>query len=304
MGAGALDFSVAMKCPFVVRASGRLGPPRGLLTLSTPLLSHNRLPLSTGFAFSTEINNHYSVNTVDVPRTNCYAVPRFPDQRRCLLESQELAARHIALRDQAGLTQEQEAKMAGVSPTTISGIESGKITRPHLKTLLKIARALGADVGELRDSGKAEAPPSPTQPPLNGFEERRTDWSTAVKEAKRLREIGPLRMDEALDAWRASKERGEGYAARRIYLDAMGMLLQQAYDAVTALVKASSGARLADQWPEIQKADRFYVELWRRIQDAGLSIRTDGEQAAEQEALTEGAQPEPRPYCVEEPEAA
>jgi transcriptional regulator with XRE-family HTH domain len=90
-----------------------------------------------------------------------------------LLESQELAARHIALREQAGLTQEQEAKMAGVSPTTISGIESGKITRPHLKTLLKIARALGADVGELRESGKEEASPSPTQPPLNGFEEAR-----------------------------------------------------------------------------------------------------------------------------------
>jgi transcriptional regulator with XRE-family HTH domain len=63
--------------------------------------------------------------------------------------------------------------MAGVSPTTISGIESGKITRPHLKTLLKIARALGADVGELRESGKVEAPPSSTQPPLNGFEEER-----------------------------------------------------------------------------------------------------------------------------------
>jgi transcriptional regulator with XRE-family HTH domain len=63
--------------------------------------------------------------------------------------------------------------MAGVSPTTISGIESGKITRPHLKTLLKIARALRADVGELRESGKGVAPPSPTQPPLNGFEEKR-----------------------------------------------------------------------------------------------------------------------------------
>lgn len=89
------------------------------------------------------------------------------------MEGQELAERHIALREQVGLTQEQEAKIAGVSPTTISGIESGKITRPHLKTLLKIARALGVDVGELRESGKAEAPPSSTQPPLNGFEEER-----------------------------------------------------------------------------------------------------------------------------------
>jgi transcriptional regulator with XRE-family HTH domain len=89
------------------------------------------------------------------------------------LEGQELAARHIALRERAGLTQEEEAKMAGVSPTTISGIESGKITRPHLKTLLKIARTLGADVGELRESGKGVTPSSSTQPPLNGFEEER-----------------------------------------------------------------------------------------------------------------------------------
>ena len=96
------------------------------------------------------------------------------------MEGQELAARHIALRERAGLTQEQEAKMAGVSPTTISGIESGKITRPHLKTLLKIARALGADVGELRESGKGVAPPSPTQPALNGFEEERREGDPEV----------------------------------------------------------------------------------------------------------------------------
>jgi transcriptional regulator with XRE-family HTH domain len=89
------------------------------------------------------------------------------------LESQELATRHIALRERAGLTQVQEAKKAGVSPTTISGIESGKITRPHLRTLLKIARALGAEVEELRESGKVQAPLSSIQPPLNGFEEER-----------------------------------------------------------------------------------------------------------------------------------
>jgi transcriptional regulator with XRE-family HTH domain len=97
------------------------------------------------------------------------------------LEGQELAARHIALRERAGLTQEQEAKMAGVSPTTISGIESGKITRPHLKTLLKIARVLGVDVGELRELEKVEALPSSIQPPLNGFEEeRRTPTATQI----------------------------------------------------------------------------------------------------------------------------
>ena len=89
------------------------------------------------------------------------------------MEAQEqLAARHIALRERAGLTQEQEARRAGVSPTTISGIESGKITRPHLKTLLKLARALGADVGELRESGKVEAPPEAQTVELGVLEAR------------------------------------------------------------------------------------------------------------------------------------
>jgi transcriptional regulator with XRE-family HTH domain len=129
------------------------------------------------------------------------------------LEGQELAARHIALREQAGLTQEQEAKMAGVSPTTISGIESGKITRPHLKTLLKIARALGVDVGELRESGKAEAPPSPTQPALNGFEEERREGRRtarardAIEFAQRFTRLYENlnairdRMDEYRETW-------------------------------------------------------------------------------------------------------
>ena len=209
------------------------------------------------------------------------------------MEAQEqLAARHIALRERAGLTQEQEAKIAGVSPTTISGIESGKITRPHLKTLLKLARALGADVGELRESGKVEAPPSPEQPPLNGFEEeRRADWDVAVHDARQLREHAQGRTEELLALWRESKGRKEDAAERRAYLDEIGELLQQAYDARPTLFEAMSYERLADQWPELQKADEFYRELWRLVESADLSIRAGN---AQQE----------RPKAVDEPEAA
>src|ERR687889_288007 len=39
-------------------------------------------------------------------------------------------------------TQARLAKEAGVSPTTVSGIETGKIGRPHFGTLGKLARAL------------------------------------------------------------------------------------------------------------------------------------------------------------------
>jgi transcriptional regulator with XRE-family HTH domain len=39
------------------------------------------------------------------------------------------------------------AEKAGGSPTTVSGIESGRISRPHFGTVKKPARASGVDTG-------------------------------------------------------------------------------------------------------------------------------------------------------------
>jgi transcriptional regulator with XRE-family HTH domain len=49
-------------------------------------------------------------------------------------------------------TQARLAKEAGVSPTTVSGVETGKIGRPHFGTLNKLALALGVAPEELLDS--------------------------------------------------------------------------------------------------------------------------------------------------------
>ena len=49
-------------------------------------------------------------------------------------------------------TQARLAREAGVSPTTVSGIETGKISRPHFGTLGKLARALDVAPEELLDS--------------------------------------------------------------------------------------------------------------------------------------------------------
>src|SRR5215216_154313 len=46
-------------------------------------------------------------------------------------------------------TQVRLAEEAGISPTTVSGIESGRISRPHFGTLRKLALALGVDSEEL-----------------------------------------------------------------------------------------------------------------------------------------------------------
>jgi transcriptional regulator with XRE-family HTH domain len=49
-------------------------------------------------------------------------------------------------------TQVRLAQEAGVSPTTVSGIETGKIGRPHFGTLGKLALALRVAPEELLDS--------------------------------------------------------------------------------------------------------------------------------------------------------
>jgi transcriptional regulator with XRE-family HTH domain len=50
-------------------------------------------------------------------------------------------------------TQGRLAEESGVSPTTVSGIESGRISRPHPGTLRKVAGALGVEPEELISGG-------------------------------------------------------------------------------------------------------------------------------------------------------
>lgn len=46
-------------------------------------------------------------------------------------------------------TQGRLAEEAGVSPTTVSGIESGRVSRPHFGTIKRLAEALNVDPREL-----------------------------------------------------------------------------------------------------------------------------------------------------------
>jgi transcriptional regulator with XRE-family HTH domain len=209
------------------------------------------------------------------------------------LEAREqLAARHIALRERAGLTQEQEARLAGVSPTTISGIESGKITRPHLKTLLKLARALGADVGELRESGKVVAPSSQTKLFNNGLleEGQRASWDEAVANAHQLRGHGQARIEALLSSWHGRWDR------RALY--EMGLLLDEALAARRALQENASVPAIdripldkipIPEWEEIGEADRFYGGLVDMVLGAGLSIHRERKPDREVHEVKEAA---------------
>ena len=78
-------------------------------------------------------------------------------------------------------TQGMLAEEAGVSPTTVSGIESGRISRPHLGTVGKLAWALGVDPKELLSPVRAEVGEGPA--PLS------LEWARASSEEEFERRI-------------------------------------------------------------------------------------------------------------------
>jgi transcriptional regulator with XRE-family HTH domain len=54
-----------------------------------------------------------------------------------------------ALRRRNFMTQEQLAKVAGISHRTLVNIETNKVTEPHFSTILKLADALEVEPSQL-----------------------------------------------------------------------------------------------------------------------------------------------------------
>ena len=79
------------------------------------------------------------------------------------MKGPEISVRLIRIRRLRMWTQGRLAKEAGVSPTTVSGIETGRIARPHFGTLKKLAQALDLDPQMLLSS--SEKPSEPESSP-------------------------------------------------------------------------------------------------------------------------------------------
>ena len=80
-----------------------------------------------------------------------------------MMNRSEVRSRLVAIREGRMWTQRRLAQEAGLSPTTVSGIESGRISRPRFSTLKKLAKALGVDPSELispPSSGRVGPPPA------------------------------------------------------------------------------------------------------------------------------------------------
>lgn len=88
------------------------------------------------------------------------------------------------IRERRMWTQAKLAQEAGVSPTTVSGIEGGRISRPHFGTLRKLAQALGVPAEELLGRVGAE--------PAGGGEPMSLEWARSAREEEFER-----RLDDA-----------------------------------------------------------------------------------------------------------
>src|ERR671911_139170 len=130
-------------------------------------------------------------------------------ERQSAGERSIAGGRLAAIREQRMLTQARLAAEAGVSPTTVSGIESGRISRPHFGTLRKLAGALGVEPGRLLSGSDSHA-----ASPLS------LDWAMSSGEDEFERELEGASI-EGLSS--LSQELGEEQnRLRRMYGEARG----------------------------------------------------------------------------------
>ena len=113
------------------------------------------------------------------------------------MERQTVSTNLTVIRERRMWTQVRLAQEAGVSPTTVSGIETGRISRPHFGTLRRLAHALGVDPQALlspEQSFSAEFGKQERQQPLS------LEWARAAgeKEFEEKVEHAPLKRLQSL----------------------------------------------------------------------------------------------------------
>ena len=160
----------------------------------------------------------------------------------------------VEIRERRMWTQARLAGEAGVSPTTVSGIESGRIGRPHFGTLRKLARALGVEPGELVAAARVE--PGPLS----------LEWAMAAGEEEFERGLEGASV-EGLSS--LSRDLGEeGGRLRRLYEEARDKDQRRLIKVRIRRVAADSGsvdasiAAQKDKLPD-RFQERHSPEAWR-----------------------------------------
>jgi transcriptional regulator with XRE-family HTH domain len=151
---------------------------------------------------------------------------------RLSMERSTASRNLMIIRERRMWTQARLADEAGVSPTTVSGIESGRISRPHFGTLRKLAQALGVEPEELLSLPRFEESEVPS--PLS------LEWamSSGEEEFERGLEEAPIERLNLL-----FRELGEEQGRlRRLYGEARGSEQRRLIKTMIRQVAANSGS--------------------------------------------------------------
>ncbi len=141
--------------------------------------------------------------------------------------------RNLAVaRERRMWTQVRLAREAGVSPTTVSGIESGRISRPHFGTLRKLSWALGVEPERLLSTsrlGRGEVP--------SGLS---LEWSMSSGDEEFERGLEDASI-EGLSSLSAELDEEE-LRLRRLYGEARGNEQRRLIKSMIRQVAANSGS--------------------------------------------------------------
>ncbi len=148
------------------------------------------------------------------------------------MEKDTVGKRLVVIRERRMWTQARLADEAGVSPTTVSGIESGRISRPHFGTLRKLARALGVEPEELVSySGTVEGG-APSTLSL--------EWAMSSGEQEFERELEGAPIERLNSLFRELGE--EQGRLRRLYGETRGSGQRRVIKTLIRQVAANSGS--------------------------------------------------------------
>jgi transcriptional regulator with XRE-family HTH domain len=145
---------------------------------------------------------------------------------------QTIGRKLAIIRERRMWTQARLADEAGVSPTTVSGIESGRISRPHFGTLRKLARALGVEPEELLSVPGSEEGEAPS--PLS------LEWAMSSGEEEFERGLEGAPVERLNSLFRALGE--EQGRLRRLYGEARGSEQRRLIKTMIRQVAANSGS--------------------------------------------------------------
>ena len=153
------------------------------------------------------------------------------------------------------------AEKTGVSPTTISNLINGHISRPQESTLRRLAGHFKVSVEEFLAGPEAWE------------EQRRREWTEAVRTAERVRRWAREELEDELIAW--NEDRAPGHVAQ------IQEILNEADSAVRQLWAAFRGeVRSSGEWEEYGRADSFYRELVDMVFEYGLVRDPNGKVVA------------------------